>query len=143
MLYVSQRGTREVFAHVEEILLEISAADASLAQTLVDALRGPGVARLPTHPFAADGSLASDAEPLLAAVTQALAELPVDSTVWVVVHMQGPIETGLDASLRRAERLRDQLADAPDMPILRAFGVGALAPLVLGEAALRVELVAE
>lgn len=143
MLYVSQRGTREVFAHVEEILLETSASDPALARTLADALVGPGVARLPTHPFADDGSLAGDAEPLLAAMSQALAGLSGTGTVWVVVHMQGPIEAALEGSLRRAERLRDHLADGADMPTLRAFGVGGLAPAVLGEARVRVELVAE
>lgn len=143
MLYVSQRGTREVFAHVEEILLERSASDPALAQTLADALTGFGVARLPDHPFADDGSLASDAGPLLDAVARALSEVSGNGTVWIVVHMHGPIEAGLEGSLRRAQRLRDHLADAADVPTLRAFGLGALAPAVLGDAALRVELVSE
>lgn len=137
MLYVSERGTREVFAHLREILL--ADAGQGAASALATGLREIGVARLPEHPFDSEGGLAAEAGPILDAMEQALAALPANEEVWVVVHMAGDPGDMIEASVVRARRLRDAL-EAPDVR-LRAFGVGPLAPSVLGDAELRVELV--
>lgn len=139
MLYVSERGTREVFAHIREILLADGGAGQRPGSALATGLRELGVARLPVHPFDPEGGLAPDAGSTLESIEQALAVLPANDEVWIVVHMAGPPGDMIEASSVRARRLRDAL-DVPDLR-LRAFGVGPLAPSVLGDAQLRVELV--
>lgn len=139
MLYVSERGTREVFAHIREILLTGGGAGQSPGSALAAGLRETGVARLPEAPFDSDGGLGPEAERILAAMEQALAALPTNEEVWIVVHMAGDAQTMIEASSIRARRLRDAL-QAPDLR-LRAFGIGPLAPSVLGEAKVRVEMV--
>jgi hypothetical protein len=139
MLYVSERGTREVFAHLREILLVGDGAGQGPGAALGTGLRTIGVARLPEHPFDPEGGLAPDTERTLEAIEQALASLPANEEVWVVVHMAGDPADMVEASAARARRLRDAL-QAPDIR-LRAFGAGPLAPSILGDADVRVELV--
>jgi hypothetical protein len=139
MLYVSERGTREVFAHIREILLVGGEAGQSRGTALSAGLQAVGVARLPKHPFDADGELAPDSGPTLKAMEQALAALPANEEVWIVVHMAGDPQTMIEASTARARRLRDAL-EAPDIR-LRAFGAGPLAPSILEDADVRVEMV--
>lgn len=139
MLYVSERGTGEVFAHVREILLADGANGQGRDSALSIGLRDIGVARLPEHPFGPDGDIASDAGPSLEAIERALAALPANDEVWIVVHMAGDPQSAVEASTDRARRLRDAL-EAPDVR-LQAFGAGPLVPSVLGDAELRVELV--
>lgn len=152
LLYVVRRGTGEVFAHFEEVLLSTSVAAAApaadpqrLARTLDAELRERGAARVPGQPFTADGSIAPGAAPLMSALATLVRDQPPGRRLWIVVHMAGSVagsvEASLGASQARAEALRAALEEAVPGARLGARGVGALVPSVLGEAKIRVELV--
>ncbi|HSG87865.1 MAG TPA: DUF4892 domain-containing protein [Pseudomonadales bacterium] len=151
MLYVSERGTREVFAHVEEILLAEGVeapgparGPSAVASMLQASLTRSGVARVPGDPFAADGSIAAASGPLLDGIAEALRGQPPGRRLWLVVHMAakpGAMKAAVDASLTRAETLRARLLERVPNATLSAFGAGGLAPAVLGDAPLRVEIV--
>jgi hypothetical protein len=138
MLYVSERGTREVFAHIEEIVFAAGRAERGRpGARLGESLRASGVARLPGDPLA--DAAARDAALDVAAT--ALDALPPGSEVWIVVHRAGPVDAALAESDADAARLVDDLrARRPDY-VVEGRGVGSLVPTVLGGAERVVELV--
>lgn len=135
MLYVVQRGTREVFAHVAEIVMEHSAAASADPNLWTRALRDDGVVRLPMV-FTADGEADGDIEPLLESLAKAAEGLSPATELWLVVHLRNRgrgSDATLAASRDRAERLAVQVAEVLPERRVDAYGVGALLPDVLGE----------
>jgi hypothetical protein len=145
LLYVSERGTREVFAHLEEIRLATEAGlggDADLAATLRRALEATGVARLPRLPLDPEGGSSGVAEPVLEALASAVAALPPERELWIVVHGRAaePAES-LGATRRQAEGLARALGARLPGRRLRPVGVGMAVPAVLEGAERVVEIV--
>jgi hypothetical protein len=145
LLYVSERGTREVFAHLEEIRLATEAGvggDADLATTLRRSLEATGVARLPRLPLDPDGGPSGAAEPMLEALASAVSALPPERELWIVVHGRSaePVES-LEATRRQAEGLAGALGARLPGRRLRPVGVGMAVPAVLEDAERVVEIV--
>lgn len=145
MLYVVQRGTREVMAHVVDILLDqdevVSADPEVLARTLAET----GVARVPVA-FAEDGALAEDAGAMLDALGEAAAGLAPDLELWFVVHLRDPGRGGratLAASQQRADALVRALDARLSERTVSGLGVGALIPGVLRDEGVLVQLVVQ
>lgn len=135
MLYVVQRGTREVFAHVAEIVMEQPESASADPNRLARTLQDTGVVRLPLV-FTAEGEADGDIEPLLRSVAQAAEGLSPASELWLLVHLRNGgrgSEATLAASRDRAERLAARLAEAAPRRRVAAYGVGALIPSVLGD----------
>lgn len=145
LLYVSERGTREVFAHLEEIRLATDAgvgADADLAATLRRALEATGVARLPRLPLDPDGRPSAAAEPVLEALARAVAALPPERELWIVVHGRaGDPAASLEVTREQAEGLAEVLGAQLPGRRLRPVGVGMAVPAVLERAERVVEIV--
>lgn len=145
MLYVVQRGTREVLAHVAEIAMEqgdVASADPSrMARSLLDT----GVVRLPMV-FTADGEADGDIGPLLQGLAQAAEGLSSEWELWLVVHLRNRGRGGeatLAASRDRAEWLVARIADAIPERTVAGYGVGALIPGVLGDEDAVVQIVVQ
>jgi len=145
MLYVVQRGTREVFAHVAEIVMEPPAAASADPNRWARTLRDSGVVRLPMV-FTADGEADGDIEPLLRSLAQAAEGLSSASELWLLVHLRNRgrgSEATLAASRNRAERLAARLADVAVGRKVVGYGVGALMPGVLGDEDAVVQIVVQ
>ncbi|TVS08623.1 MAG: DUF4892 domain-containing protein [Gammaproteobacteria bacterium] len=143
MLYVVQRGTREIMAHLEDILLDPGEVTETDPQMLTEALLGTGVARLSVD-FTADGEPGPEFSALLDALVEASERLPARSEWWFVVHLRdagsGSAST-LDASERRAQQLAAALAERLPDRTVSGLGVGALIPGVLRDEGVLVQLV--
>lgn len=145
MLYVVQRGTREVLAHVVEVLLEQTDAAASAPDGLAQTLAAAGVVRLPMV-FTAEGEADGDIEPLLEELGRAGASLPASSELWLVVHLRDRgrgSEATLAESRDRATRLAARLAAVLPERTVAGYGVGALIPGVLGDEDAVVQIVVQ
>lgn len=145
MLYVVQRGTREVMAHFVDILLEPGALSTTDPDALVSALLDTGVARLPVEFDAADAPNA-DFDRLLEAITEASGRLPDDAELWFVVHLRDDglgSDATLEASRRRAEQLAERLQEQLPERTISGLGVGALIPGVLRDEGALVQLVVQ
>jgi hypothetical protein len=145
LLYVSERGTREVFAHLEEIRLATDAepgGDADLETALRRALEATGVARLPRLPLEPDGDPAGAAGPILEALALAVAALPPARELWIVVHGRAaePADS-LEVTRRQAEGIVEALGARLPERRLRPVGVGMAVPAVLEDAERVVEIV--
>jgi len=135
MLYVVQRGTREVLAHIAEIVIEQTDPASADPNLMARALLDTGVARLPMV-FTTDGEADGDIEPLLQGLAKAANELPPASELWLVVHLRDRgrgSEATVTASHDRAERLAERLGGAVPGRQVAGFGVGSLIPGVLGD----------
>lgn len=135
MLYVVQRGTREVLAHLVDILLEQTDSAAADPQSMARALLDTGVLRMPMV-FTAEGEADGDMQPLFDSLATAAEQLPAAAELWVVVHLRDPgrgSQATLDAASLRARALAERLAEAMPERSVAGHGVGALIPGVLGE----------
>ncbi len=145
MLYVVQRGTREIMAHLEDILLDPGEVTETDPEMLADALLATGVARLSVD-FTADGEPGPEFATLLDALTEASERLPADAEWWFVVHLRdagrGSAST-LEASERRAQQLAAALAERLPERTISGLGVGALIPGVLRDEGVLVQLVVQ
>lgn len=145
MLYVVQRGTREVFAHVADIIMEQPGAASTNPALWARALQNDGVLQVPLL-FTADGDADGDVEPLLRRVAQAAEGLTPDSELWLVVHLRNGgrgSDATLAASRDRAERLAARLSDVLPRRRVAGYGVGALIPGVLGDEDAVVQIVVQ
>ena len=145
MLYVVQRGTREVLAHIAEIVMEQGEVGSADPNRMARALLDTGVLRLPLV-FTADGEADGDIEPLLQGVAEAAAGLSPASELWLIVHLRNRgrgSEATLAASRDRAEGLAARLADVVPERTVAGFGVGALIPGVLGDEDAVVQIVVQ
>lgn len=145
MLYVVQRGTREVLAHVAEIVMEQTEAATAAPERMAQALREAGVVRLPMV-FTAEGEADGDIAPLLDGLGVAVSGLSSESELWVVVHLRDRgrgSDATLAASRDRAERLATRLAEAVPDRMVAGYGVGALIPAVLGDEDAVVQIVVQ
>ncbi|MEE4360138.1 MAG: DUF4892 domain-containing protein [Pseudomonadales bacterium] len=146
MLYVSERGTREVFAH----LVEVRGADQQAAPGevagLAGVLRDVGHGRIAGIAFTADDRIAAGSEAALAALVTGLAEIlaegPADRDLWIVAHGRAASpEAALASTRRRAEAVVEALSPELAGARLRALGVGPAVPRILGDADFVLEVV--
>ncbi|MCC5886192.1 MAG: DUF4892 domain-containing protein [Gammaproteobacteria bacterium] len=145
MLYVVQRGTREVLAHVAEIVMEQTEAATAAPDRMAHTLLETGVVRLPMV-FTADGEADGDIGPLLEGLGQAASGLSAALELWLVVHLRDRGRGGeatLAASRDRAERLAARVAEAVPDRTVAGYGVGALIPGVLGDEDAVVQIVVQ
>ena len=146
MLYVVERGTREVMAHVEEILLEQPAKDAVDPALLARALADTGVVRLPPANLFDGARLTSDANDLLGVLERAVQDLPVDAELWFVVHRRDAGRGGvraLEDSGDQATALAAAFGERLPERYVGGLGVGALVPGVLRDEEMLVQLVVQ
>ncbi len=145
MLYVVQRGTREVLAHMAEIFMEQTDPASADPNLMARALRDTGVLRLPLV-FTTDGEADGDIGPLLEGLGEAASGLAPASELWLVVHLRDRgrgSEATLAASRERAERLAARLGGVLPERTVAGYGVGALIPGVLGDEDAVVQIVVQ